>query len=233
MDKAKSIAPVFVAIDTPDLRQAISISQQLAPYVTGIKLGLEFFLAHGPQGIEAVTSDISETSIFLDLKLHDIPNTVAKAIHSLAALNVDYLTVHTSGGLAMLQAAQQATTERNGPKLLGVTMLTSLSQQDLQQQNISADPINQVLSLTTLAQQASLAGVVASAQEAAAIRANHQDLEIITPGIRPTWAAANDQQRITTPKEAMNAGATYLVIGRPITAAENPVDAVQRIAAEL
>jgi orotidine-5'-phosphate decarboxylase len=225
---------VFCAVDTPDLIAAEKLIETLRGNVGGIKLGLEFFLAHGAAGYHAIAS--KGLPIFLDLKLHDIPNTVAGAVTSLLPLQPTFLTIHAAGGAAMMQAAAIAASKAGGarPKVLAVTVLTSLDSGDLVATGQDADTTRQVIRLAQLAKDSNLDGVICSPEEIAPLRtALGPDFILMVPGIRPQWAAANDQKRVMTPSEAQAAGATYLVIGRPITKAENPALAAQKIAAEL
>jgi len=229
----KNINPVFCAVDTPDLAKAQKLVTQIRHYVHGLKLGLEFFLANGVAGYKAVASDLP---IFLDLKLHDIPNTVAGAVISILPLKPSFLTIHTSGGPAMMRAAADAATRAGAmrPKLLGVTVLTSLDATDLATVGQDDDTTRQVVRLAKLARASGLDGVVCSPEEVKILRQElGPDFILTVPGIRPSWAAANDQKRIMTPGEAIAAGATYLVIGRPITGADNPAEAAQRIGQEI
>ncbi len=221
--KKKKNNRVFVALDSTDLSLVQKLADQLNPHVAGIKLGLEFFCAHGVAGVKAIAAE----NIFLDLKLHDIPNTVGKSVTALTKLKqVRYVTLHTSGGIEMLKAAQQAAEHI---QLLGVTMLTSLNQQDLRQMNIAATPLEQVRILAGIANAAGLYGIVSSGQEAAEVRKQYENLKIVTPGIRPAGSAANDQQRVLTPQQAIDNGADYLVIGRPITESDDPVATLKAI----
>jgi orotidine-5'-phosphate decarboxylase len=227
-------SPVFCAIDTPDLGKAEKLAQQLRGHVHGLKLGLEFFMAHGAAGYNKVTA--GEHSVFLDVKLHDIPNTVAGALSALLPLKPGFVTVHTSGGPAMMKAAVDAAKKAGGarPKLLGVTALTSLNAADLGAVGQDTNVGQQVMRLAELAKECGLDGVVCSPEEVKDLRAAlGLEFILMVPGIRPKSAAADDQKRVMTPREAVDAGATYLVIGRPITAAADPVKAVQTIAAEL
>lgn len=229
-------SPVLVALDTTDLAKAKAWVDQLSPHVGGFKIGKEFFTAYGPEGVRQA---LNGRPFFLDLKWHDIPNTVAGALRAALPLEPSIVNVHASGGLAMMQAAKKAADEAAAlglprPAVIGVTVLTSMSDSDLQQVGQQGPSPEQVLRLAKLAAAAGLDGVVASPQEIAAIRAAcGKDFLIVTPGVRPLWAATNDQKRTMTPAEAIAAGADYLVIGRPITAAENPVAAAQKIAAEI
>jgi orotidine-5'-phosphate decarboxylase len=229
--------PVFVAIDTPDLARAQAAVRTLRGAVGGIKLGLEFFAANGPAGVRAVMDGVADLPLFLDLKLHDIPNTVAGAVAAAAALKPRFLTVHAAGGPAMLRAAAQAAAAGGAgrPRLLGVTVLTSLGADDLERIGFAGRPLaDHVAALARLARDSGLDGVVCSPQEVAALRrALGPDFVLMVPGVRPPWAGSDDQKRVTTPADAMRAGATHLVIGRPILAAADPAAAARRIAAEL
>lgn len=226
--------PIFCALDTPDPVQTATLARQIAGHVHGVKLGLEFFMAQGPAGIAAARP--ADVPLFLDVKLHDIPNTVAGALQSLLPLRADFITIHTSGGPAMLRAARDTAAKAGAtrPRLLGVTVLTSMDGADLVAVGQDRDPSAQVVRLARLAQDAGLDGVICAPTEIAALRhACGADFILMVPGIRPVWAAAGDQKRVMTPREAVAAGATYLVIGRPITAATDPGQAAVRIVAEL
>ena len=225
--------PVFVAIDTTDLEYARALAERLKPHIGGIKLGLEFFSAHGPQGVRAF-SDL-ELPIFLDLKFHDIPNTVAGAVRAAAALGVDILNVHAAGGPAMLKAAAEAARAVNPKtKVIAVTVLTSLADSDLDLVGQRGPAGDQVMRLASLTRECGLHGVVCSAHEIKSLRAKlGEDFLLVVPGIRPRGADLGDQQRVMGPKEALDAGASLLVIGRPITAAPDPVEAARAIAASL
>ena len=229
---------VFCALDTPSIDVALGWANRLKGTVGGLKLGLEFFGAQGPDGIRRV----SETGmpIFLDLKFHDIPNTVAQAVTSVTPLAPLLLTIHASGGRAMMRAAVDAARETAAkagvarPKILGVTVLTSLDESDLQAGGVAGSVEDQVVRLARLAQDSGLDGVVCSPREIAPIRrACGPELILTVPGIRPSGAALGDQKRVMTPREAVDNGATYLVIGRPITEAADPVDAARAIALSL
>jgi len=222
-------SPIFVAIDTPDLERARSISTRVRRHVGGIKLGLEFFSANGRQGIR----DMAELDlpIFLDLKLHDIPNTVAKAVQALRPLNPAILTVHAAGGRAMMEDAKAAAP--SGTKVVAVTVLTSLDGDDLQSIGLAADPHAQVERLTSLAREAGLDGVVCSGSEVSAAHKMWPDGFFVVPGVRPSNGPAGDQKRVVTPRAALDAGASVLVIGRPITQAADPEQAARAIEATL
>jgi len=197
-----------------------------------VKVGSQLFTAEGPRAVKLLAG--MGFGIFLDLKFHDIPNTVAGAIAAAAALpKVRLITVHTLGGKAMMRAAREATGKSKQPKLLGVTILTSMDEAALREAGIVGSPHERVLALAKLAQQSGLDGVVASGQEARAIRqACGPDFLIVVPGVRPADASTNDQSRVITPAEAISAGADYLVIGRPITGAPDPRSAALAIAKE-
>jgi len=224
---------IFCAIDTPELDRALSLGKALKGSVGGLKLGLEFYSAQGLEGIKKMSS--LDLPIFLDLKLHDIPNTVKKAVAALLPLNVKMLTVHTSGGEEMLKAAKDAAGEgRPPPMVLGVTVLTSLDQKALAAMGVSAEPLDQVLRLAGLAKKAGLDGIVCSPLEIAAVRKKYgPKLKLVVPGIRPEGSAAGDQKRVMTPREAVDLGADFLVIGRPITGADDPAKAARAIAQSL
>ena len=216
---------VFVALDTPSLERASGLARALSGAVGGVKLGKEFFTAQGPDGARAVAGG---ERLFLDLKFHDIPNTVAGAVRAAAHLRPFMVNVHAAGGRAMMEA------EAPRPLVLGVTVLTSLDDADLEAVGQRGPASEQVLRLARLAQDCGLDGVVCGPREIAALRqACGPGFTLVVPGIRPDWAAADDQKRITTPRQALEAGADYLVIGRPITGAEDPAAAARRVAAEL
>jgi len=227
------VNPVFVALDTPGLEFATSLTHQVKGHVGGVKLGLEFFGANGPAGVRAVQA--AGLPVFLDLKLHDIPNSVAGAIRSLAPVNPAFLTVHASGGRAMLEAAQETIIKQGmATKLLAVTVLTSLDEVDMHELGQAGTVSAQVERLGKLVQSCGLAGAVCSPREVAGLRqVVGQGFTLMVPGVRPDWFKLGDQKRVMTPKEAMVAGADYLVIGRPITTDPNPAAAARRIAAEL
>jgi orotidine-5'-phosphate decarboxylase len=220
---------IFVALDTPDLDRAHAIAMRVRHHVGGIKLGLEFFMANGRTGVR----DMAELGlpIFLDLKFHDIPNTVAKAIQALRPLEPTILTVHAAGGRAMLEDAKAAAPI--GTKVVAVTTLTSLDGADLTSIGCPDDPHEQVLRLTRLAMAAGVDGVVCSGAEVAAAKALWPKGFFVVPGVRPANGFAGDQKRVVTPREAIDAGASILVVGRPITQAENPDTAAREIGATL
>lgn len=230
--------PIICALDTQDEFEAATIAEEVRPHVGAVKLGLEFFTANGAAGVTHITK--LGVPVFLDLKFHDIPNTVAKAIAATAGMNMFMMTVHTSGGRAMMQAAIDASdrvaqvTGKERPLVIGVTLLTSLDQDDISLIGFQTTVQNQVLHLADLAQSAGLDGIVCSPYEISAIRKQlGDDLTLVVPGIRPEGSAADDQKRTLTPKEALERGADYLVIGRPITDAANRADTAKTIAASL
>ncbi|MBB5686948.1 orotidine-5'-phosphate decarboxylase [Sphingobium boeckii] len=222
-------SPVYVALDTPDLERAKAIASRVRNHVGGIKLGLEFFTANGRSGVRDMAA--LGLPIFLDLKLHDIPNTVGKAIQALRALEPAILTVHASGGRAMMEDAKAAAPL--GTKVVGVTVLTSLDGDDLASVGLPADPHDQVMRLTQLAKDAGLDGVVCSGNEVAAARKIWPGGFFVVPGVRPAGGVIGDQKRVMTPRKALDAGASILVVGRPITGAEDPDQAARDIAATL
>mgnify|MGYP002401572931 CR=1 FL=1 len=231
---------IFCAVDTTDLDTARDLSRRISGVVGGIKLGLEFFVAHGPAGIRAVigegNGDTKAPPLFLDLKLHDIPNTVAGGVRAALPLKPAFMTIHTSGGPAMMRAAAEAaaTAGADRPKILAVTVLTSMDAADLESVGQKTPVAEQVKRLALLAKESGVDGVVCSPAEVALIReACGPDFILMVPGIRPAWAAANDQKRVMTPAEALAAGADHLVIGRPITGDADPAEAARRIVAEI
>jgi orotidine-5'-phosphate decarboxylase len=222
-------SPVFVAIDTPDLDRAKAIAAKVRHHVGGLKLGLEFFCANGRHGIHEMAE--LGLPIFLDLKLHDIPNTVAKAVQALRPLDPAILTVHAAGGRAMMEDAKAAAPA--GTRVVAVTVLTSLDSEDLAATGIGSDPRAQVERLTDLARAAGLDGLVCSGNEVAAAKAIWPDGFFVVPGVRPEGGVAGDQKRVMTPRAALDAGASILVVGRPITLAEDPDEAARAIGATL
>jgi orotidine-5'-phosphate decarboxylase len=221
--------PVFVAIDTAELAAARALAAALAPAVGGLKLGLEFFCRNGRDGVAAVAE--TGVPIFLDLKFHDIPNTVASAVRALAPLVPAVLTVHAAGGRAMMEAAREAA--HPDTRVVAVTVLTSLDGSDLASIGVDAAPQAQVVRLAALARSAGLDGIVCSGNELGPARAAWSDGFFVVPGIRPAAAASGDQKRVMTPRAARDAGASILVIGRPITEAADPVAALRAITASL
>jgi len=225
--------PVYCALDTVDLAKAQMLAAQLRGQVGGLKIGKEFFTAHGPAGVKAVVGD---QPLFLDLKFHDIPNTVAGAIRAACALRPRYVNVHCGGGSNMMKVAAETARVAGDsrPLVLGVTVLTSLDAADLRDIGFQEDPAALVLKFAKMAQASGLDGVVCSSHEIARLReACGPDFHLVVPGIRPAGSDLADQKRVMTPREALDLGANVLVIGRPITAAPDPAAAAQSIAAEL
>ena len=221
--------PIFVAVDTPDLAQARTLAALVAPYVGGLKLGLEFFAANGPVGVRTLAD--AGLPIFLDLKLHDIPNTVGKAVAALGPLAPAVLTVHAAGGRAMLEAARAAAPP--ACKVVAVTVLTSLDEADLVATGVTSTPAEQVERLADLTRSAGCDGIVCSGEEVAAAAARWPGGSFVVPGLRPAGSEVGDQKRVLTPAAALDRGASLLVIGRPITAAEDPDRAAREICATL
>jgi len=224
---------IIVALDYADAASALALVARLDPALCRLKVGKELFTVAGPELVRALVARGFE--VFLDLKFHDIPNTVAAACRAAAELGVWMMNVHASGGRRMMTAAWEALAELSKPPLLiAVTVLTSMSAEDLAEVGVADAPADQVLRLARLTQACKLDGVVCSAQEASMLRTNlGADFRLVTPGIRPAGAEAGDQRRVMTPAEALRAGATDLVIGRPITAAADPLDALKRIQTEI
>ena len=220
---------VYVAIDTPDLERACLLAKSVRSIAGGVKLGLEFFCANGPAGVHDVAA--VGLPVFLDLKLHDIPNTVAKAMQSLRPLEPAIVTVHAAGGRAMLEEAKAAAPEKT--KVVAVTVLTSLDGEDLKSIGIGGKPAEQVERLAALARESGLDGIVCSGEEVKAARRAWPNGFFIVPGVRPQGSGTADQKRIVTPRAAMDAGASILVIGRPITQAAEPEAALKAIASTL
>jgi len=226
--------PIIAALDVPTAEAALKLAQQIAPAVGAFKIGSELFTAAGPDIVKKIRA--TGASVFLDLKFHDIPNTVAKSVTAAVQLDVQMLTVHTSGGFEMLKAAEQAAEEvawrlgRTPPLVLGVTVLTSLDTATLREIGLDVNVEYQVRRLATVATRAGLRGLVCSPQEVVKLRQTVPPaMQLITPGIRTGAEMADDQKRTLTPKEAILAGANWLVIGRPIYAAENPRAAAEKI----
>ncbi len=223
------MSPIFVAIDTADLARAREIAKAVRATAGGLKLGLEFFAANGPAGV----AELAELGlpVFLDLKLHDIPNTVAKAVQALGPLEPAIVTVHAAGGQAMLENAKAAAPVKT--KVVAVTVLTSLDERDLKAGGVKGTPAEQVARLAGLARSAGLDGIVCSGEEVAAARKAWPDGFFVVPGVRLVHGGAADQKRIVTPRAAIDHGASILVIGRPITEADDPAAAIRGIAATL
>lgn len=226
---------IFVALDTTDVGRAVELANGLKGFVGGVKIGKEFFTANGPDGVHRVTE--CGLPLFLDLKFHDIPNTVAGAIRASLALDPFLVNVHATGGRRMMEAAVGAANEAadgKRPQVIGVTVLTSMAREDLAEVGLDIEPLEQVTRLGRLAKQSGLDGVVCSAKEVVALRGSvGRDFTLVVPGIRPTWASADDQRRVVTPRDAVDLGADYLVIGRPITGHADPAEAARLIAEEL
>lgn len=238
MTELKPSERILCALDTVNVAEASSLAKTLAPYTGGIKLGLEFFGANGPQGFNEVAK--ANENVFLDLKLHDIPSTVAKAIHSLMPLRPNIMTIHTAGGPAMMKAAADAATDAaknvgcKRPIIVGVTILTSLDENDLEKVGYQNNVADQVVRLAMLAKESGLDGVVCSPHEISLLKsACGKDFKLVVPGIRPEGSPKGDQKRVMTPHQAVSLGADYLVIGRPITQADDPVLSAKSIADEI
>jgi orotidine-5'-phosphate decarboxylase len=224
---------IIVALDFSDPGNALELVSQLDPARCRLKVGKELFTRSGPELVKKLVEQ--QFDVFLDLKFHDIPNTVAKACEAAADLGIWMLNVHAQGGRKMMEAARKAINKADKPPLLiAVTILTSLQAEDLQEIGLAGTPADNVRKLATLAQQSGLDGVVCSPQEITQLRNSlGTDFQLVTPGIRPRGEQAGDQKRVTTPAEAIRAGADYLVIGRPITAAQDPIKALQEIEQEI
>jgi len=226
-------AKIIVALDYPQAAPALELVQRLEPSLCRLKVGKELFTVAGPQFVEQLQK--RGFDVFLDLKFHDIPNTTAQACKAAASLGVWMVNVHALGGRRMMETAREALENvANRPKLIAVTVLTSMAQEDLHGIGITASPAEMVSRLAGLAKDSGLDGVVCSAQEASALRQQcGKDFYLVTPGIRPANAAANDQSRIMTPRAALEAGSSYLVIGRPITQAADPLKALKEISQDI
>lgn len=221
--------PIYLALDLPRLDTAVALAQKVKGHVGGLKLGLEFFCAHGHHGVHELAK--VGLPIFLDLKLHDIPNTVAGAMQSIHVLEPAIVTIHASGGRAMMEDAKAAAGEHT--KVIAVTVLTSLDDADLNGMGVGGSAHDQALRLADLAQEAGVDGIVCSGQEVAAIHKRWKDGYLVVPGLRPADGKLGDQKRAVTPRAARDAGASILVIGRPISRAEDPVAAARAIEATL
>ena len=220
---------IYVALDTPDLARALDVARRVRNHVGGLKLGLEFFYANGHAGVREMAA--LGLPIFLDLKLHDIPNTVAKAVQTLQSLEPAILTVHAAGGRAMMEDAKAAAPL--GTKVVAVTVLTSLDGDDLASIGLAADAHAQVERLAMLAREAGLDGIVSSGNEVAAARKLWPGGFFVVPGVRPANGELADQKRVMTPRQALDNGASVLVVGRPITQAKDPDSAARAIEATL
>lgn len=224
---------LIVALDVPTAQAARDVIRQLGDSVNFYKIGLQLFAAEGPAVVRELKA--AGRKIFLDLKLHDIPNTVASAVRSINNLDVDLLTIHAAGGLQMMKAAVQAAASASKPpKILAVTVLTSFTDEDLSTVGIPSATTDQVPRMAALARDAGCSGVVSSALEVAMLRRQFGDaLVILVPGVRPKGSAAGDQARTAEPAEAIRAGASYLVVGRPITATDDKRAAAEAIQEEI
>ncbi len=238
MAHADGAKRLLCAIDTVELDTAIALAQSLGDVVGGVKLGLEFFTAHGPAGVSAVAK--SGLPLFLDLKYYDIPNTVAGAVRGSFGLKPFMMTVHIAGGPAMLRAAMAASfrladrTNGRRPQVVGITVLTSFDEDDIEAVGMKGPITDQVRRLADLARTSGLDGIVASAHDIGELRQQcGDDFTLVVPGIRPAWSSADDQKRIITPAEAVRRGADYLVVGRPITRSDDPPAAARRIIDEM
>ena len=225
--------PIIVALDFPTREAALALAERLDPQQCRVKVGKELFTRCGPAVVETLQQRGFE--VFLDLKFHDIPNTTAMAVKAAAELGVWMVNVHCSGGLRMLAACRETLDKLGGskPLLIGVTVLTSMERADLAGIGLDVEPQEQVLRLAGLASEAGLDGLVCSAMEARALKAGYPSLQLVTPGIRPAGSAQDDQRRILTPRQALDAGSDYLVIGRPISQAVDPAQALAALVAEL
>jgi orotidine-5'-phosphate decarboxylase len=221
---------IIVALDVPTKRQALNLVEQLRDQISFFKIGLQLYTAEGPEIVQAVLA--AGAKVWLDLKLYDIPNTVARAVESASHLGVHMLTIHLSGGSEMIRAATQA--RSNNIWLLGVTVLTSATEKTLREIGIADSVNDQVLRLAKLGVEANVDGMVASPHEIKMLRTEFGDkIKIAVQGIRPTWAEPGDQKRFMTPRQAIEAGADYIGIGRPITGHQNPREAVAKVLDEL
>lgn len=225
--------PVVVALDYPSAESALELATRLSPDLCRLKVGKELFTRCGPSLVEGLQARGFE--VFLDLKFHDIPNTVAAAVRAAAELGVWMVNVHAQGGRRMMEAAASAVASyKNPPLLIAVTVLTSMSDEDLREMGYAESAAQRVLRLAALTQDSGIDGVVCSAQEAAQLRAAHgKDFCLVTPGIRLAGDDAGDQRRVLTPADAVANGSDYLVIGRSITGAADPLAALQRVHGEL
>jgi orotidine-5'-phosphate decarboxylase len=226
-------SPIIVALDYTSTNAALSLADQLDPTLCRVKVGKELFTREGPSVVTALQARGFE--VFLDLKFHDIPNTVASAVHAAADLGVWMVNVHASGGRRMMTAARERLQQHHYSTLLiAVTVLTSSERGDLAEIGLDVEPIIQVQRLAKLTDECGLHGVVCSAQEATLLRTAHaQPFALVTPGIRPVGSASDDQRRVMTPKQAVDVGVDYMVIGRPITQAANPIAALQAVLTEI
>ena len=230
LEMTKASEKIIVALDVNTKKEALGLANELRGQVGFFKIGLQLYTSAGPDVVRAIAE--TGAKIFLDLKLHDIPNTVAKTVEAVGRLGVQMLSFHLSGGEKMVRAAVEART--NDLMLLGVTVLTSADQQTLIETGVSGTPEDQVLRLASLGVNAGANGLITSAREIQSLRkAFGETVTIVVPGIRPSWAEPGDQKRVMSPRQALEAGADYLVIGRPVTGHQNPCEAIKKIAAEL
>ncbi|MBA4364021.1 orotidine-5'-phosphate decarboxylase [Pseudomonas sp. FW306-1C-G01A] len=225
--------PIIVALDFPTRDAALKLADQLDPKLCRVKVGKELFTSCASEIVGTLRDKGFE--VFLDLKFHDIPNTTAMAVKAAAEMGVWMVNVHCSGGLRMMAACREVLDQRTGPKplLIGVTVLTSMEREDLAGIGLDIEPQEQVLRLAALAEKAGMDGLVCSALEARALKSAHPTLQLVTPGIRPAGSAQDDQRRILTPRQALDAGSDYLVIGRPISQAADPAKALAEVVAEI
>ncbi|MGV3556412.1 MAG: orotidine-5'-phosphate decarboxylase [Croceibacterium sp.] len=221
--------PVYLALDLPQLDAARALAEKVKAHVGGFKLGLEFFCAHGHHGVHEIAH--VGLPIFLDLKLHDIPNTVAGAMQAIHVLEPAIVTIHASGGRSMMEDAKAAAGEHC--KVVAVTLLTSLDERDLMRTGVSGSAHDQVMRLAELAELAGLDGIVCSGHEVGAVHKQWKDGFFVVPGLRPGGKATGDQKRVVSPRQARDDGASVLVVGRPISRAEDPVQAAREIEATL
>ena len=221
--------PIYLALDVPQLNDGIDLVNKVKGHVGGIKLGLEFFCAHGAHGVHMIGQ--LGLPVFLDLKLHDIPNTVAGAMQAIHVLEPAIVTVHAGGGRAMMEDAKAAAGENT--RVVAVTMLTSMDERDLARTGIEGSAHDQVMRLAQLANDAGLDGIVCSGQEVKAVHDQWRDGFFVVPGLRPAGSAVGDQKRVVTPRQARDHGASVLVIGRPISRADDPARAARNIEATL
>ena len=221
--------PLYLALDLPQLDAARALAEKVKAHVGGVKLGLEFFCAHGHHGVHEIAH--VGLPIFLDLKLHDIPNTVAGAMQAIHVLEPAIVTIHASGGRAMMEDAKAAAAL--GTRVVAVTMLTSLDERDLKRTGVNGNAHDQVMRLAELAQTAGLDGIVCSGHEVGKVRKQWKDGFVVVPGLRLNGGPSGDQKRVVTPRQARDDGASVLVVGRPISRAEDPVAAARAIEATL
>ena len=222
--------PVYLALDLPRLPDAVELAKRVGAHIGGLKLGLEFFCAHGHHGVLEIMHE-AKLPVFLDLKLHDIPNTVAGAMRAIGTLEPAIVTVHASGGRAMMEDAKAAAGEHT--KVVAVTTLTSMDESDLAATGVAGSAHDQVLRLAELAERSGLDGIVCSGHEVAAVHAQWKHGFLVVPGLRPGGEAGGDQKRVVTPRQARDDGASVLVIGRPIARADDPATAAREIEATL